>query len=72
MEKFFYVLLDTRGRPGPGGNSQGDPPYYAYPRGRPVTDNVAMVGAILFRDAGFVKKDGVGLYILTERFGETM
>ena len=28
---------------GPGGNSQGDPPHYTHPRGRPITDNLFSV-----------------------------
>ena len=38
----------------------------AYPRGRPVTDNIGTVGKILLRHAGSVKKMGTGLYIVTE------
>ena len=38
----------------------------AYPRGRPVTDNIGTVGKILLRNAGSVKKVGTGLYIVTE------
>ena len=59
-------------RSGPGGDPQGDPPHYAYSRGRPVTDNVATVGAVLLRDDGYGKTDGVELYIVTEGFGETV
>ena len=34
-------------RPRPRGHPQGDPPHHAYPRGRPVTDNIGTVGTIL-------------------------
>ena len=63
MGKIFLNLLDTMGRPGPGGHSQGDPPYDAYPRGRPVIDDIATVGEVLLRDDGYGKTDGVGRYI---------
>lgn len=54
------------GRPGPGGNPEGDSPDNAYSRGRPVTDNVGAVGAVLRRDGGFGEADGVGRYIMAE------
>lgn len=38
--------------PGPGGHSQGDPPHYAHPRGRPVTDDIGTVAAFQLRHAG--------------------
>lgn len=61
-EKFLYVLLDTWGRPGPGGDPQGDPAHYAYPGRRPVTDNVGTVGTVLLRDDGFGETDGAGIH----------
>ena len=39
-------------RPGPCGHPQGDPPDYAYPRGRPVADNIGTVAAFQLRHAG--------------------
>ena len=59
-------LLDTMGRPRPRGHPQGDPPHHAYPRGRPVVDDIGTVGKILLRHAGSVKKMEAGLYIVTE------
>lgn len=53
-------------RPRPRGHSQGDPPHHAYPRGRPVADDIGTVGEIQLRHAGSVKKMGDGLYIVTE------
>ena len=44
----------------------------AYPRGRPVTDNIGTVGEILLRHAGSVKKVWTGLYIVTEDVGESV
>ena len=38
---------------------QGNPPNHAYPRGRPVTDYIDTVGAILLRDGGFSEATGV-------------
>ena len=40
-------------RPGPRGHPQGDPPHHAYPRGRPVVDDIGTVGEILLRDGRF-------------------
>lgn len=40
-------------RPRPRGHPQGDPPHHAYPRGRPVTDNIGTVGEILLCDGRF-------------------
>ena len=57
--KFFCFSLDTRRRPGQGCYSQGNPPYYAYPRGRPITDYIDTVGAVLLRDGGFSEATGV-------------
>ena len=37
----------------------------------PVTDDIGTVGEILLRHAGFVKKMGAGLYIVTEDEGAT-
>ena len=37
-------------RPRPRGHPQGDPPHHAHPRGRPVTDNIGTVGAVLRSD----------------------
>ena len=37
-------------RPWPRGHPQGDPPHHAHPRGRPVTDNIGTVGAVLRSD----------------------
>lgn len=51
--------------------SQGNPKNHAYPRGRPVTDDIVTVGEILLRHAGSVKKMGTGLYIVTEDEGAT-
>ena len=59
-------------RPGPGGDPQGNPTYYAYSGGRPVTDNIGMVGKVLLWDDGFVKKDRVELYMVTNVLGKTM
>ena len=38
----------------------------------PVTDNTVTVGEILLRHAGFVKKMGAGLYIITKKYVPTM
>ena len=38
----------------------------------PVTDNTVTVGEILLRHAGFVKKMGAGLYIITKKYAPTM
>ena len=38
----------------------------------PVTDDIGTVGEILLRHAGFVKKMGAGLYIVTEDEGATV
>lgn len=59
-------------RPRPRGHPQGDPPHHAYPRGRPVTDDIDAVGEILLCYAGFVKKMGAGLYIVTEDEGKSV
>ena len=59
-------------RPRPRRYSQGNPKNHAYPRGRPVTDNIGTVGKILLRYVGSVKKMGTGLYIVTEDKGETV
>ena len=40
-------------RPRPRGHPQGDPPHHAYPRGRPVVDDIGTVGEILLRDGRF-------------------
>ena len=53
-------------RSGPRGHPQGDTKDHAYPGGRPVIDDIGMVGKILLRNAGSVKKVGTGLYIVTE------
>ena len=59
-------------RPRPRRYSQGNPKNHAYPRGRPVTDDIVTVGKILLRHAGSVKKMGSGLYIVTEDEGKSM
>ena len=59
-------------RPWPGSHSQGDPPHHAYPRGRPVADDIDTVGTILLRNAGSVKKMDAGLYIVTENEGKSV
>ena len=70
--EIFYVFLDTWGRPGPGGNSQGDPPYHAHTGGRPITDNIGTMGEIVLRDTGSGKTKGVELYITPEKSFGTM
>lgn len=59
-------------RPRPRRYSQGNPKNHAYPRGRPVTDNIGTVGKILLRYVGSVKKMGTGLYIVTEDEGKAV
>ena len=36
---------------GPGGHPKGNSPNYAYPGGRPVTEHIGTVGAVLLRHA---------------------
>ena len=74
MQQGVFIYESNRNRtpnrrPRAGGDPQGDPPHHAYPRGRPVTDNIGTVGEILLRHAGSVKKMGAGLYIVTEDEG---
>ena len=59
-------------RPGPGGHPQGDPPHHAHPGGRPVTDDMDMVGDVLLWNAGSGKKNRPGLYIMTKPAGSTV
>ena len=59
-------------RSGPSGHPQGDPPHHAHPGGRPVTDNMDMVGDVLLRNAGSGKKNRSGLYIVTKPAGSTV
>ena len=56
-------------RPRPRGNPQGDPPHHAYPRGRPVADDVDTVGTILLRHVRFVQTTGVGVVHSDENAG---
>ena len=63
MQQGVFIYESNRNRtpnrrPGAGGDPQGDPPHHAYPRGRPVTDNIGTVGAILLCDAGAGEKMG--------------
>lgn len=73
------VLIDesnrncqTDRRPWPRCHSQGDPPHHENPRGRPVTDNMDMVGDVLLWNAGSGKKNRSGLYIVTKPAGSTV
>ena len=45
-------------RPGARRYSQGDPPHHAYPRGRPVIDDIGTMGAVLRRDGGVGEENG--------------
>ena len=63
MQQGVFIYESNRNRapdrrPWPCGHSQGDPPHHAHPRGRPVTDNIGTVGAILLCDAGAGEKMG--------------
>ena len=53
-------------RPGPCGHPQGDPSDYAYPRGRPVTDDIDAMGTVLLCYAGYGKTLGRVGYIAEE------
>ena len=77
MQQGVFIYESNRNRaphrrPWPRGDPQRDPPHHAYPRGRPVTDNIGSVGKILLCHAGFVKKMGAGLYIITKKYALTM
>ena len=63
-------LLDTKGRPWTGCDSQGNPPHHAYSRGRPVTDDIEAVGTVLLRDDRLVETSGVALYIAAKGLGD--
>ena len=67
-----YRYCQTHRRPWPRRHPQRDPPHSAYPRGRPVADDVDMVGAILLRNAGFVKTAWLRLYIMTNLLANTV
>ena len=58
------------------GTAQGDASLagavYGIYKGGPVTDDIGTVGEILLCHAGFVKKMGAGLYIVTEDEGATV
>ena len=58
-KKFTHVLLDTLGRSGPRRDSQGDLPDHADSGRRPVTENIDMVGAVLFRHDGSLQARGL-------------
>ena len=47
------------GRPRPRRDPQGNPPHPANPRGRPVTDNIGTVGAVLRSDGCFGQTEWV-------------
>ena len=54
-------------RPRQGSHTKGDTPHNAYPRRRPVTDDIDTVGEILLRHAGAGETAGLGVgYIAVE------
>ena len=62
LKEFIYESYwncQTNRRPRQGCYSQGNPPYHAYPRRRPVTDYIDTVGAVLLRNGGFSEATGV-------------
>ena len=55
MQQGVFIYESNRNRtpnrrPGAGGDPQGDPPHHAYPRGRPVADDIGTVGEVLRSD----------------------
>lgn len=57
------------GRPRQGRYPKGDPPHDAYPRGRPVVDDIGTVGDVLLCDGRFGQTAGMGVVHSDEMVG---